>query len=385
MGFETKTEIQTVTGGQVQVRNIVKRPLFLPDDKFAADSPEHGGICATCGRMTDCPICDVEPGSSDPNANQQCLKNWTLFISGGGGGYGPEPDYDGTRSIRATIEMGSNRDARWLSGIIGWTKTWKSQPMFWPKYGREDAPGPLVAPMVMVGASSVKLIFGKHTETSLYRTGRGAWEHKEQFSGFGVTVVLTRNKIFWGQRAENYICVTGPYNPNIQWPFLKAWSHPCTFPPENMTQWWYQGARNDWPTDFRPCYRSRGTLLRQDLTCMKWGEKQVAVYHSAISADGLAKKIRCQDFAGLEPSIVARSDESWNGPFRYTKQIFNYAAERDEHTGLRPRMDVPLPYDYWQWEGTPPNIVIFPSENEIYKPADSQRSRGSMQGTTTVT
>lgn len=62
----------------MQVRNIVKRPMFLPDDKLASNSYGHGGVCVTCGRMTDCPICDVEPGG-DPSGNQQCLARWTLF------------------------------------------------------------------------------------------------------------------------------------------------------------------------------------------------------------------------------------------------------------------------------------------------------------------
>ncbi len=375
MGFETKTEIQTAVGGEAKVRNIVKRPLFLPDDKVASNSYGHGGICVTCGRMTDCPICDVEPGG-DPDGNQQCLSNWTLFVSGGSGA-GPNPDYGEGGSRRMTVTVNVGKGAQFLSGRYGVTRTWLSQPMFWPKQSNVR-PGPLTSTSIQTGSSSVEIIFGQaEYYSSPFRTSRKHFTSKLQFEGWGVTVILRR---IWSSDRRN-ICVDRPYNPNIQWPYMDAWKYPCTWPPQHMDQWLYAVSRNDYPTDLRACYKSTSSYR---FTCETWGEKQVLIYHAAVSADGLAKKLRCQDFAGIEPGLVAQSDESWNGPYRRTKSVFDYTQER-KPGGLHPRMDAPYPLDFWKWEGTPPSVVIFPSENEIFKPASPQSSRSGMTGTGTVT
>ena len=381
MGFETKTEIQTAVGGEVKVRNIVKRPLFLPDDKLASNSYGHGGVCVTCGRMTDCPICDVEPGgvgtggSGDPDGNQQCLANWTLFISGGSAA-GPQPDYQAEETKRMTVQV-SSKGARFLNGGYSMKATWLSQPMFWPKQNT-TRPGPLTAASIKYGSSSVSLTFG-HVEydSNPWRTSRKHFSSQRQFDGFGATVTLTRH---WYRGGRQDICVDRPYNPNIQWPYLDAWKYPCTWPPQHMDQWLYAVSRNDYPPDHRACY----TRTNGRLTCEYWSEKQVLIYHAAVSAEGLAKKIRCQDFAGLELGIVAQSDESWNGPYRRSKSVFDYSYD-PEPGETRRRISAPYPLDFWKWEGSTPSIVIFPSENEIYKPASAQASRSAMTGTGTVT
>ncbi len=376
MGFETKTEITTSVGGEVIVRDIIKRPLFLPDDDTASDS-RGGGVCVTCGRMTDCPICDVEPGGvgwggqGDPNRNQQCLKNWTLFVKGGSGA-GPDPDYDGG-TIRSTVQV-SIDDAVSLSGGFGQYGTWESQELFWPKVNTTQ-PGPFTGTMINYGSSSCSLRFGRAKYTTDNRTGRKTYGPRQtQFEGFGVTCVLTRLAQF------DEICVDRPYNPWIAWPYVDAWRYPCSYPPKNMTQWLYAVSLNSYPTDFSNCYKRRGYRIN----CERWDERQVLIYHSSVSAKGLAKKIRCQDFAGIELGLVASSDQSWGGPYRRYKSVFDYTQER-EPGGLHPRMKAYFPADYCEWQGGKPSITIYPSENEIYKPAESQRSRAGMTGTGTVT
>lgn len=382
MGFETKTEIQTAVGGEVKVRNIVKRPLFLPDDKLASNSYGHGGVCVTCGRMTDCPICDVEPGpvgtggSGDPDGNQQCLSKWTLFTQGGSGA-GPMPDYGEGLGRRMTVTVNVGEGSQFLSGKYGVTRTWLSQPLYWPKQS-SSRPGPLTSTSIKTGSSSIEVIFGQAKYYSIpYRTSRKHFTGKLQFSGWGVTVILRRT---WGTD-QRQICVDRPYNPNIQWPFMDAWKYPCTWPPQNMDQWLYAVSRNDYPPDLRACYKRSN---RWQLTCETWSEKQVLIYHAAVNAEGLAKKIRCQDFAGIEPGLVAQSDESWNGPYRRSKSVPDYTYD-PEPGETRRRISAPYPLDFWKWEGDPPSIIIFPSENEIYKPASAQASRSAMTGTGTVT
>jgi hypothetical protein len=375
MGFETKTEIQTATGGEVKVRNIVKRPMFLPDDKLASNSYGHGGVCVTCGRMTDCPICDVEPGG-DPDGNQQCLARWTLFTEGGSGS-GPMPDYGGGAGRRMTITVSSD-GSRLLSGGYGVRRTFTSQPMFWPKQN-VGKPGPLTASCIKTGWSTIGLRFGqtKYHSTPMW-INRKEWTNKVQFEGFGATVILTR---YWNADRKQ-ICVNSPSNPNVQWPYMDAWKKPCFWPPQNMDQWLFAVSRNDYPPDLRACYEN--VNRRHQLYCEKWGEKQVLIYHAAVSAEGLAKKIRCQEFAGIELGLVAQSDESWNGPYRRYKSVqdFTYDPEPGE---TRRRISAPYPLEYWKWEGAPPTVVIFPSVNEIHKPASPQASRGGMTGTGTVT
>ena len=73
--------------------------------------------------------------------------------------------------------------------------------------------------------------------------------------------------------------------------------------------------------------------------------------------DSLNEKFDCDSFAGIELPLIKTSKESWTGVPR-RKGVRNADGQFYE---------VNYPSDWEDWGGTPPKMVLYPSEKARFK------------------
>jgi hypothetical protein len=340
LSFSQETTITTTSTGSVEVRNLLKRPIFLADNSWS-----HG-FCLSCNRPTACPICDVDPGSDGDGDedNQKCLEKWTLIIKGGSDS-GDTPMFDGTKTTRCTVSTRYIPAKQHLWGGGGGGRgDFETQSLYWPTSFQKVVPK-FWNTMIVNDASDLGLYIGQYSFfTSDVENGKR--NVTPRFEGFGLTVVLTRRWV----RGPCKVTTT-PTN-NISWPYRDAWTHPQT-PVENPSQWLYAkyGPIQDW------CHRPLGNSPGP-LQCGWWGGYQTAIYHTG-NIGIITDKIRCDDFAGIEVPLAVTSQQTWS-----TRQ---YKRTPDYDEWPSPVFyRAPLP-TYWEdWSGTPPSITVVPTTRTVF-------------------
>ena len=335
MTFSQQTTITTSSSGSVEVRNILKRPIFLADNSVSA------GFCLSCNRPTACPICDVDPSSDGDgdDDNQKCLEKWTVIINGGSD-TGDSPMFG--NAARATVSVKYSPAQQHLFGTTGGPYgDFETQSLYWPTNPGVTVSG-FSGTMTTSDMCGIAMYLGQYTlVTSDVVNGKRTTDVK--FQGFGLTVVLTRS---W---ARGPCKVTTTSTGGISWPYQDAWAFPQT-PIENPSQWLY--------AQYGPGHQPWCYDTLSGIACGWWGGVQQAIYHTG-NTDIITDKIRCEDYAGIDVPLNTTSQQKWS-----TRQ---YKRVRDYDQWPDPVFTrAPLP-TYWEdWSGTPPSITVVPTTRTVF-------------------
>ena len=347
MPFSERTIITVPAGGNATVTNIHKRPIFLPDDE-QVETGRPGGRCLTCNKPVECPIC-----------SEECLANWTLLVYGGED-FGDSPMF-GDFTRRYTVNLSYKPKDQNMSGHQSLAGTARTAPITFPQNAAGF--GPVTGRSNLNYFGYITLTVGDYRMISETRTAFNTFEYINRFDGYGIFCSIYRR---WERGPA---CTTKPNDnvvggPLIRWPYRYAWSYPCS-PMVNYSQWLYEAYR--WPKAAGSpvgCFFDRGpisgALTGLGWVCDEWGGQQWAVYGRPASMDfidSLSEKFDCDSFAGIELPLIKTSKESWTGVPRYKGAV--------APNGRWSR--TPYPSDWEDWGGTPPKVVLYPSEKARFK------------------